>query len=151
MICKHCGTEKPESDFYKNDKTCKECRKARVRANRLEKAEYYRQYDKKRFKEDPRVKERHKRYQQTEQGKAASDKAKAKWKEKNKIKRAVHMITGNAIRSGILQKMPCEQCGSTVRIHAHHDDYLKPLNVRWLCAAHHKQWHDENGEGLNAK
>jgi hypothetical protein len=151
MICKQCNVDKPESDFYKNDKTCKECRKARVRANRAEKAEYYRQYDKKRFKEDPRVRERHKKYQQTEQGKAASDKAKAKWKEKNKIKRAVHVITGNAIRSGILQKMPCEQCGSTVRIHAHHDDYLKPLNVRWLCAAHHKQWHDENGEGLNAK
>jgi len=40
-------------------------------------------------------------------------------------------------------------CGSSEYIHAHHDDYDKPLDVRWLCAAHHKQWHDENGEAKN--
>lgn len=149
MICKKCGKEKHESEFYKRDLTCKECRKEAVRLNRLKNVDYYREYDKKRFKEDPRVKERHEKYQQTDSYKQSTTKAKRKWQEKNKVKRAVHVITGNAIRAGILIKQPCEICGSTVRIHAHHDDYLKPLSVRWLCAAHHAQWHDENGEGAN--
>lgn len=55
----------------------------------------------------------------------------------------------NAAR--VLERMPCEQCGSTEKIHAHHDDYAKPLDVRWLCSKHHKEWHRLNGEGLNAR
>ena len=31
-----------------------------------------------------------------------------------------------------------------------HDDYAKPLSVRWLCGKCHTAWHQENGEGLNA-
>jgi hypothetical protein len=45
--------------------------------------------------------------------------------------------------------LPCEVCRTTEKIHAHHDDYAKPLNVRWLCSAHHSQWHAKNGEALN--
>lgn len=147
MQCKKCEIEKPESEFYANDKTCKLCRREMVKANRERNAEYYMEYDKKRFKEDPRVSERHKKYQQTESGKAATLKAKKKWQEQNPVKRAVHVITGNAVRKGLLKKCACEVCGSKARIHAHHDDYSKPLEVRWLCAQHHTEWHLEHGEG----
>lgn len=34
-------------------------------------------------------------------------------------------------------------------IHAHHDDYAKPLEVRLLCRRHHNEWHREHGSGLN--
>lgn len=147
MQCKKCEIEKPENEFYAKDRTCKCCRREMVRVNREANAEYYREYDKKRFKEDPRVSERHKKYQQTESGKAATFKAKKKWQEQNPVKRAVHVITGNAVRKGLLTKGACEVCGSKTRIHAHHDDYSKPLEVRWLCAHHHTEWHLEHGEG----
>lgn len=149
MICKACKEEKNENEFYANDKTCKVCRRAMVKANREKNADYYRQYDKDRFKNDPRVKERHKRYAQTERGKNSAAKAKRKYIEQNPIKRGAHIITGNAIRDGILIKKPCEICGCTT-VHAHHDDYAYPLSVRWLCAKHHKEWHSEHGEGANA-
>jgi hypothetical protein len=45
-----------------------------------------------------------------------------------------------ALRKGLLVKQPCEVCGNT-RSQAHHDDYRKPLNVRWLCSAHHGELH----------
>lgn len=38
-----------------------------------------------------------------------------------------------------LPMQPCEKCGSTTKVHRHHDDYSKPLEVRWLCHEHHKQ------------
>lgn len=149
MECKVCGTDKSSGEFYKKDSTCKECRKEKVRENRRKNIDYYREYDKTRFQNDPRVKARHERYLKSESGRESSRMAKYKWAEKNKIKRAVHIVTGNAIRSGALRKMPCENCGEK-EVHAHHDDYAKPLDVRWLCPSCHKKWHAENGEGKNA-
>jgi hypothetical protein len=45
----------------------------------------------------------------------------------------------NAVRDGRLERLPCEICGASA--HAHHDDYAKPLDVRWLCPVHHKEAH----------
>jgi ribosomal protein S27AE len=55
-----------------------------------------------------------------------------------------------AIKIESLKKEPCEVCGCE-KVHAHHDDYDKPLNVRWLCTIHHNEWHSKNGEGKNAR
>jgi hypothetical protein len=55
-----------------------------------------------------------------------------------------------ALRMGTLQKQPCEVCGDQ-KAYAHHDDYEKQLEVRWLCPGHHNQWHAENGEGKNGR
>lgn len=49
----------------------------------------------------------------------------------------------NAIASGRLARKSCEVCGE-VKAQAHHDDYTKPLDVRWLCVTHHNEWHKNN-------
>ena len=56
-----------------------------------------------------------------------------------------------AIRKGVLTPAPCEVCGengvmSDGRriVQAHHDDYNRPLDVRWLCQKHHHEWHKNN-------
>lgn len=46
----------------------------------------------------------------------------------------------NHVWRGSLEKKPCEVCGDT-KSQAHHDDYNKPLDVKWLCQKHHKQLH----------
>lgn len=45
-----------------------------------------------------------------------------------------------AVRRGELKRHPCEECGNQ-KSHGHHDDYGKPLEVRWLCAKHHRWEH----------
>lgn len=156
--CKSCKSEKSEDSFYAHpkasdglDSSCKDCRKEKVRLNRIAKSDYYREYDKKRFQDDPRVKARHKEYQNTDQGKIVTGKCKAAWIAANPKKKAASTAVGNAVRDGKLTKKPCEICGSTKRTHGHHDDYDKVYDVRWLCPQHHRDWHKEHGEALNPR
>lgn len=72
------------------------------------------------------------------------------YRSKYPKKYKAHNIVNNLIRSKKLFRKPCEICGKK-NTHGHHDDYDKPLNVRWLCSEHHWQWHTENGEAKNAK
>lgn len=48
-----------------------------------------------------------------------------------------------AKRKGDVIQEPCEVCGN-VDSQAHHYDYNKPLDVMWLCAKHHAEWHENN-------
>jgi ribosomal protein S27AE len=48
-----------------------------------------------------------------------------------------------ALKRGDIKRQPCEVCGTTWNIHAHHDDYEKPLDVRWLCGRHHLRNHGQ--------
>jgi hypothetical protein len=45
-----------------------------------------------------------------------------------------------AVRSGKIKIRPCEICGD-IKVHGHHDDYSKQLDVIWLCSKHHKWIH----------
>lgn len=53
-----------------------------------------------------------------------------------------HVI--NRVRRGVMEREPCEVCGTTIEVQGHHDDYNKPLSVRWLCVTHHAAWHKDN-------
>lgn len=55
-------------------------------------------------------------------------------------KRKARWTVKDAIKSGKLRRGPCEQRGRDCSgpIEGHHDDYSKPLGVRWLCLRHHR-------------
>ena len=64
-----------------------------------------------------------------------------KYMEVNKQKYRTRYATTNKIRDGKLHPQPCSVCGSEINIHAHHNDYSKPLEVVWLCYEHHMEMH----------
>jgi ribosomal protein S27AE len=48
----------------------------------------------------------------------------------------------------LIKPAACEDCGTAGRIHGHHDDYSRKLDVRWLCPQCHTNVHmkgNENG------
>lgn len=55
------------------------------------------------------------------------------------MKRA-HKHVAYALARGRLIRQPCEVCGAE-KVEAHHDDYARPLDVRWLCRDHHEELH----------
>jgi len=63
----------------------------------------------------------------------------SEWKAEHPKRRAANIAVGNAVRDGKLTSLPCVCCGE--KAEAHHPDYDRPLDVVWLCSAHHKQAH----------
>jgi hypothetical protein len=65
---------------------------------------------------------------------------KARW-----LKFPDHVITERkalaAKNAGKLVPEPCESCGSSIDIEMHHDDYSRPLQVRWMCTICHGRYH----------
>ena len=93
---------------------------------------------------DHRVSAR-KDYSQTEAGRESHRKSRIKYSYKYPNAYKAKIITGNAIRDGkIIRSEKCEECSSNIRVEGHHDDYNKPLDVRWLCCKCHNIWHKNN-------
>ena len=116
------------SDGYLNK--CKVCARADSLKNRQDNIERVRAYDRAR-------------------GCRRTLKDLQDYRSKYPKKYKAHSIVNYAIKSEKLFREPCEVCGKE-KVDAHHDDYAKPLNVRWLCSIHHHQWHAKHGEALNA-
>jgi len=100
---------------------CKDCNKKDVRENRHRHSDYYREYDKKR-------------------GSRQTYEYIAKYRKQNPDKYRAHNSVNNAIKSGRITKGDCEKCGRK-DTHGHHDDYNRPLEVRWLCPPCHAEEH----------
>lgn len=62
------------------------------------------------------------------------------WAKKNKNKVSASIIVNQAIKKGTLKRLPCGICGDP-KSHGHHEDYNKPLDVKWLCSKHHRLEH----------
>jgi len=64
---------------------------------------------------------------------------------KNKTKnRCRWEINGAIKRKKINRPEKCQTCGIESKTEAHHCDYLKPLEVMWLCKKCHSEWHKNN-------
>ncbi len=107
---------------------CKECTKKDVKENREKNASQYAVYERKRFK--------------TKKRKGQILATQRKRRQRNPEKQSAYGKVYRAIKNRTLKKGNCEVCGSP-ETQAHHEDYLRPLDVKWLCFKHHR----ENGHG----
>jgi hypothetical protein len=70
-------------------------------------------------------------------------------REKDPKKSRARGLLNNAVSRGKITKPSlCSSCGKEGKIHGHHTDYLKPLEVMWLCPKCHVRQHriEENRE-----
>ncbi len=57
-------------------------------------------------------------------------------------KRAYNELIHHKTRKGLLVPVTCSSCGLICKkLQAHHDDYSKPLEVRWVCHSCHLKIH----------
>lgn len=135
-ICRDCSLVKLIGEFtkwtHKNGHSyiksyCKSCE-----SNRTSK------YQKKRGSEW-RL-EHTRKYRKTDLGKLAIKRKTVKFRESYPEKYKAYNKVQTAIRNGSLIKKPCERCGNE-KVHAHHEDYSKPIDILWLCAKCHVKHH----------
>lgn len=142
--CRTCGNEyEPtarEQSIY--DYQCKPCRREHWRQYRAKRKaagnpvvsgsdmprDYHRKYESAYFEND------------TNKEKRNAHSARYRKEPHLVHKYQARLETRKAIKKGILIKMPCEVCGGP-KVDAHHDDYSKPLEIRWMCRVHHLQYH----------
>lgn len=111
---------------------CKDCCKAHAKENRIGNISL-RIYERSRSKL-PHRKEAAKKY--VENNRALVNENSKRWAQRNKEKRKAYWKVQEAIERGDLVRQTCEVCGE-IKTEAHHEDYSKPLEVRWLCTKHH--------------
>lgn len=147
--CRVCGHRK-NIKMFNNDKKnpdgksyrCKECKKfttaeyyKKNRLNIIEKAaEYYNQNREYclNYRKKWRIKNKAKHSTWVE-----------RWRQNNLHKKYAHGVLERAVAKGIVLRGVCEICGKD-KVDGHHDNYSKPLSVRWLCRKHHKEYHLSN-------
>lgn len=129
---------------------CKECFAIR----------YGKKYNERRKSEEARARTRERRRQHRAKGLEVvkeRDKRSAKAaRERHPQKCAARQALKNAIERGdVVRQTTCEECGNVdpraidgrSLVQAHHDDYSKPLAVRWLCSLCHAKHHMAMKEG----
>lgn len=145
--CKVCGCGLSTGNTYKSDPNrCKDCIKARVRKNRAEKVDYYRAFDRKRYADSEERRDHAKSCVLKARAEGKYPEYQKRHRQKHPDRYKARTAVGNAIRGGKLAKGPCEECGATEGVEAHHDDYSQPLVVRWFCPAHHGTLHRDLGD-----
>lgn len=73
------------------------------------------------------------------------------YRTRNREKTKAQNQLNYAIRKGEIVRQPCEGCGTSEKVHAHHHDYSKPFEVKWLCYLCHKKSHPVDDEDKKIK
>lgn len=133
MKCRLCGHEGLLEDFEKDGKRrrsrCRKCSNERAR-------DYYaRHTDERRAK----AKEYEKTYARPRRKNIPYAEKKRLFPEKTRAQ----VLVGIAVESGkLVRPAECSECGGSAgRIHGHHEDYSRPLDVEWLCHDCHMKRH----------
>jgi len=153
--CRKCGEYKDLSEYYKHKQMhdgyiniCKECTRNRVTAHRWSNIDKAREYDRNR----PNYLQRNKNNLEKIRNLSEKDRKEhyskanlaSKLSKSSNNKKVVNQLVSNSIRGNkIIKNTECEHCGVKSKLDAHHENYLEPLNVIWLCRPCHGKRHKQ--------
>ena len=148
--CRKCGVMYQETDYQikKQDYICASCNRAYQAAWRTKRVALGLKV---RGKSSPEYMKEYKRkyYQRPEIKKHRAEQAKRyRTDPRLRLRHVSRWMLGHAIASGRIVRQPCSTCGK-VKSEGHHPDYMKPLEVIWLCRQCHRLLH-EKAEGRTA-
>lgn len=129
--CSQCHEIKELSEFYRkrvgHESMCKDCRrtKTRIRRGTPEGKALRSAYGKKLLSA------------QKDTRSALESLARRALMQEDKY--LAYSTLETALLSGEIRRLPCEICGH-INTEAIHDDYSKPLNVRWRCFTHFRDF-----------
>lgn len=138
--CGRCKEFLPADRFYKTKRTIlgltSECRKCHSRTSIKSRdkdraRDANREYMRRARDRSPTV------FREREKANSRKRPRDERWRARYELNLAVH-------RGDLARPDRCEVCGGQVRVTAHHDDYAKPLEVRWLCYECHGKQHRNN-------
>jgi hypothetical protein len=139
--CFKCGVWKTRGDFYRHPQMadghlgkCIECAKKDANDHRYGEArERVLAYDNARAKLPHR--------------KALSTQIRREYYRKNPDRWKAAMAMQWARRHGLLVAPDnCPACGDTGKMHAHHNDYSRPMEIEWLCEHCHRELRHRTSE-----
>lgn len=148
--CRRCGEDKPIEQFTKAQRckfgrahTCRACTAAIAQEwaekNRAQSREIKRKW-RSNNPQKQRTSEASYRDSHRDDIRARS----RNYEKKNLDKKRCHKMVHYAIDRGrMVRPTSCPKCGKQKDIHAHHEDYSKPLEVQWLCSTCHVRLHKE--------
>ena len=133
-LCPACKRLLPETSYYKSKRTwngiTSQCRNCHIRGSIRTR--------------DTENSKRLGRESMRRQRKINPEKFRAREREYSKngrpkdIRYYARLCLNNALRGGIIQKPKvCEKCNKEKKLTGHHEDYMKPLEVEWLCYGCH--------------
>ncbi len=144
-LCQGCGETKAWDAFWFDARRqiprtrCKACEIKRQRQLPNEVKRFYSQGWRDRHPDKALAKHRRQRATRIDTYRADSSKAKSR--------RALR----TALAKGRIAKpQDCQSCGQVAKLSAHHHDYTKPLEVRWLCLRCHGREHRKPAQRAEA-
>lgn len=136
-MCPTCGHWKPSRDYYARSKSWNgigvQCRKCHIEGN-------VRTRDKGLSRDSTRKSMARMRLLNPEKQRKRERIAarNRKWSHKSEARYQLNL----AVRRGdVVKPDGCIRCGQINKLHAHHSDYSKPLEVEWLCTLCHGKEH----------
>lgn len=151
-FCKKCKREKAKVNFDKNREANLENDRIRAKKRREDDPEYFKNW-RRAYKERNKEKIKKQLSEYYELNKEHLIKKAKEWRAKNKekvkksikkhkkkypIKQISRQFLSVALKQKIIERPNnCEKCMKECKPDAHHEDYLKPLDVKWLCKVCH--------------
>lgn len=130
--CTKCKQVLPIADFgwhKQNNRlqpACRRCNNAQARARHALDPERHRAYNREYYR-------LHKA--------AVYERTRQRLKDKEHVQKAMWTTSNDKRRGKLTPPDACSICGKRGPIEAHHDDYSKPREIRWLCRQCHMLLH----------